>query len=142
MPIRSIRFFLPIIDELKYAHLDNSYLCYGRNLRLPPDRFVKKPRDRFRQPRDKVGNWLQALILTPVNVENDTAVERLDLGPMSFGDIAGASEKDGVPAGVEFCGRSLDREDKPHRIIDWADCGLFRGGYGCAFYIFIHAHRT
>ena len=28
MPIHSIRFFLPIIDELKYAHLDNSYLNY------------------------------------------------------------------------------------------------------------------
>jgi hypothetical protein len=28
MPIRSIRFFLPIIDELKYAHLDQGYLNY------------------------------------------------------------------------------------------------------------------
>ena len=28
MPILSIRFFLPIIDELKYAHLDQRYLNY------------------------------------------------------------------------------------------------------------------
>ena len=28
MPIRSIRFFLPIIDELKYAHLDQGYVNY------------------------------------------------------------------------------------------------------------------
>ena len=28
MPIRSIRFFLPIIDELQHAHLDQGYLNY------------------------------------------------------------------------------------------------------------------
>ena len=64
MPIRSIRFFLPIIDELKYAHLDNSYLNYlahklsdflGKQLPLKPTNDVAE------LPQKKAANPATAL---------------------------------------------------------------------------------
>lgn len=67
MPIRSIRFFLPIIDELKYAHLDNSYLNYlahklsdflGKQLPLKPTNDVAElPQKNRRTPRQLSLPW-------------------------------------------------------------------------------------
>ena len=67
MPIHSIRFFLPIIDELKYAHLDNSYLNYlahklsdffGKQLPLKPTNGVAEPPQKNRRtPRQLSLPW-------------------------------------------------------------------------------------
>jgi hypothetical protein len=67
MPIRSIRFFLPIIDELKYAHLDQSYLNYlarklsdsfGKQLPLKlTDDTAQLPQPNRRTPRQLLLPW-------------------------------------------------------------------------------------
>ncbi len=60
MPIRSIRFFLPIIDELRFAHVDQGYVNYlarkladflGKDLPLRgSDVIPERPHDKQRRP--------------------------------------------------------------------------------------------
>ncbi len=67
MPIRSFRFFLPIIDELKYAHLDNGYVNYlarklsdsfGKQLTLKlTDDTAQLPQRNRRTPRQLLLPW-------------------------------------------------------------------------------------
>ena len=67
MPIRSIRFFLPILDELKYAHVDQSYVNYlthklsgflGRQLSLKPKDDIPEPaKPHRRAPRQLLLPW-------------------------------------------------------------------------------------
>ena len=67
VPIRSIRFFLPIIDELKYAHLDQGYLNYlarklsdsfGKQLPLKlTDDTAQLPQPNRRTPRQLLLPW-------------------------------------------------------------------------------------
>jgi hypothetical protein len=67
MPIRSFRFFLPIIDELKYAHLDNGYVNYlarklsdsfGKQLTLKlTDDTAQLPQRNRRSPRQLLLPW-------------------------------------------------------------------------------------
>ena len=67
MPIRSFRFFLPIIDELKYAHLDQRYLNYlacklsdsfGKQLTLKlTDDTAQLPQRNRRTPRQLLLPW-------------------------------------------------------------------------------------
>ena len=118
--------------EHRPLHARGRFISFnlGRRSRFPPERSVEELRDRLRQSRDKIGNRFQVLVFTSVNVENDTAVERLDFRPMSFADVARACKENRVPAGVEFRGRSLDRQDKSSRIVDGADLGYLRGDDG------------
>jgi hypothetical protein len=67
MPIRSFRFFLPIIDELKYAHLDQGYVNYlarklsdsfGKQLTLKlTDEPAQLPQRNRRTPRQLLLPW-------------------------------------------------------------------------------------
>ena len=67
MPIRSFRFFLPIIDELKYAHLDQGYVNYlarklsdsfGKQLTLKlTDDTAQLPQRNRRTPRQLLLPW-------------------------------------------------------------------------------------
>lgn len=67
MPIRSFRFFLPVIDELRFAHVDQAYINYlarkivdfiGEELPLSPyDVSDEPPRARRRLPRQLNLPW-------------------------------------------------------------------------------------
>jgi len=67
MPIRSIRFFLPIIDELRFAHVDQGYVNYlarkladflGKDLPLKgSDVIPERPHDKQPRPRQLELPW-------------------------------------------------------------------------------------
>ena len=68
MPIRSVRFFLPVIDELRFAHVDQGYVNYlarkladflGKDLPLTgPDVIPERRHDKRRPPRQLKLPWL------------------------------------------------------------------------------------
>ena len=67
MPIRSIRFFLPVIDELRFAHVDQGYVNYlarkladflGKDLPLSGSDVIPESRhDKQRRPRQLELPW-------------------------------------------------------------------------------------
>ena len=67
MPIRSVRFFIPVIDELRFAHVDQGYVNYlarkladflGKDLPLTgPDVIPERRHDKRRRPRQLKLPW-------------------------------------------------------------------------------------
>ncbi len=67
MPIRSVRFFLPVIDELRFAHVDQGYVSYlarkladflGKDLPLTGPDVIPEPRQaKRRRPRQLELPW-------------------------------------------------------------------------------------
>ncbi len=67
MPIRSVRFFLPIIDELRFAHVDQGYVSYlarkladflGKDLPLTGHDVIPETRQaKRRRPRQLELPW-------------------------------------------------------------------------------------